>query len=210
LLAAWLEGRMRKTIALILAATMTILLAACSNNSELKSEGITPYELTDREKRLLQSFDLENNSQIIEFNAPQKAISLNVNIYRLNSDGEWDNTDEGGISIGIDREPVKVITGFFTMKLNKDYTIDFVINSNGGKASYKTKGFTVEPNITASAIDFLDEFQEIKINEEMPVALMIYDSGTSLRSYSVQDYFEPSKFEGMDLVQAVTLSFSDK
>lgn len=201
---------MRKTIALILAATMTILLATCSNNSELKSEGITPYELTDREKRLLQSFDLENNSQIIEFNAPQKAISLNVNIYRLNSDGEWDNTDEGGISIGIDREPVKVITGFFTMKLNKDYTIDFVINSNGGKASYKTKGFTVEPNITASAIDFLDEFQEIKINEEMPVALMIYDSGTSLRSYSVQDYFEPSKFEGMDLVQAVTLSFSDK
>jgi len=201
---------MKKIIALILAATMTIMLAACSDNSGLKSEGIAPYELNDREKHLLQSFDLEDNSQIIEFNAPEKAISLNANVYRLNSDGEWNKTDEGGISIGTDREPVKVITGIFTMKPNKDYTIDFVINSNGGKASYKTKEFMIESNFTASAIDFLNEFQEIEINKEMPVALMIYDSGTSLRSYSVQDYFEPSKFEGMDLVQAVTLTFSDK
>lgn len=31
--------------------------------------------------------------------------------------------------------------------------------------------------------------------------------GTIMRSYSLQDYFEPSKFEGMDLVQVVTLTF---
>jgi hypothetical protein len=54
---------------------------------------------------------------------------------------------------------------------------------------------------------FLQEFQRIEMDKEIPVAFMVYDSGTIMRSYSLQDYFEPSKFEGMDLVQVVTLTF---
>ena len=62
----------------------------------------------------------------------------------------------------------------------------------------------------ASVKGFLQEFQPIAMNTEIPVALMVYDSGTSMKSYTLQDYFEPSKFDGMDLVQVVTLEFSDK
>jgi len=51
------------------------------------------------------------------------------------------------------------------------------------------------------------QFQGIEMDKEIPVAIMVYDSGTIMRSYSLQDYFEPSKFEGMDLVQVVTLTF---
>lgn len=61
----------------------------------------------------------------------------------------------------------------------------------------------------ASAIGFLQEFQKIEINQEIPVALMVYDSGPRLESYSLNDYFEPSKFDGMDFVQVVTLNFTD-
>lgn len=39
---------------------------------------------------------------------------------------------------------------------------------------------------------------------------MAYDDGSSMRSYTLQDYFYPSKFDGMDLVQVVTLTFTDK
>ncbi len=39
---------------------------------------------------------------------------------------------------------------------------------------------------------------------------MVYDSGTSVQSYSLQDYFEPSKFSEVDLVQVVTLTFTDE
>ena len=31
-----------------------------------------------------------------------------------------------------------------------------------------------------------------------------------MRSYTTEDYFEPEKFKDMDLVQAVTLEFSDQ
>lgn len=39
---------------------------------------------------------------------------------------------------------------------------------------------------------------------------MAYSSGTTMKSYSLQDYFEPLKFSGMDLVQVVTMTFSDE
>jgi len=53
----------------------------------------------------------------------------------------------------------------------------------------------------------LQEFQRIEMDNEIPIAFMVYDSGTIMRSYSLQDYFKPSIFEGMDLVQVVTLTF---
>lgn len=59
-----------------------------------------------------------------------------------------------------------------------------------------------------STKEFLQEFQKIEMDKEIPVALMVYDSGTIISSYLLQDYFEVSKFEGMDLVQVVTLTFT--
>jgi len=62
----------------------------------------------------------------------------------------------------------------------------------------------------ASYKAYLPESQEIELNMEIPVAILVYDSGTTMRSYAPEQYFTPEDFEGMDLVQAVTLRFSDK
>src|SRR5690606_31936681 len=95
------------------------------------------------------------------------------------------------------------------MQLKENYAIDFNINASG-RASYKTDEIVLDTETMASTKGFLQKFQKIELNKEMPVAIMVYDSGTSMRSYSLQDYFDPSKFEGMDLVQVVTLTFTDK
>lgn len=190
-----------------------LILTACSSKADLpevlSKEGVSPYELSEREKYILQSFNMEGTSQIISFNAPQEAISLNVNVYRLNDGGKWDNIGGGGISIGKDRKPVDKITGTFTMQLKENYVIDFVINTTG-RASYKTEEIILDGEIMVSAKGFLREFQDITINKEMPVAFMVYNGGNTMKSYTLQDYFEPSKFEGMDLVQVVTLEFSEE
>jgi hypothetical protein len=168
-----------------------------------------PYELSESEKYILQSFGMEGNSQIISFRAPKEAITLKVNVYRLESEGSWKNIGSGATSIGSKREPTKQLTGTFTMQLKENYSIDFNINASG-RASYKTDEILTGTENVASTKGFLQEFQKIEINKEIPVALMVYDSGTSMRSYSLQDYFNPSKFDGMDLVQAVTLTFTNK
>ncbi len=204
---------MKRFISAVLLIMMIVTLSACSSKTDspklLSKEGIAPYELSESEKYILQSFGMDGTSQIIAFNAPKEAISLNVNVYRLGNDETWSNVGEGGISIGTDREPIDQLTGTFTMQLRENYAIDFIINA-GGRASYKTDEIVLNSETMASIKGFLQEFQEITINTEIPVALMVYDSGTSMRSYSLQDYFEPSKFAGMDLVQVVTLKFSDK
>lgn len=62
-------------------------LITCSKKTDspkfLTKEGIIPYESSESEKYVLQSFGMKGNSQIISFHAQKEAISLNVNIYRL-------------------------------------------------------------------------------------------------------------------------------
>lgn len=55
-------------------------------------------------------------------------------------------------------------------------TIDFVISTGGGKASYKAEQPGTDAQIIASARAFLEDFCEMEMNEEIPVALMIYDA----------------------------------
>lgn len=201
------------SISVLLFFVFMVMLTACSSTTDspkvLTKEGISPYELSENEKYILQCFDIDDTSQIISFNAPQEAIALNVNAYRLEGGEKWNNIGGGGISLGTDRKPVDKLTGTFTMQLKDHYTINFVVNT-AGKVSYQTDDILLDSEVNASVIGFLQEFQEITMNTEIPVALMVYDGGTSMRSYSLQDYFEPSKFDGMDLVQVVTLEFADK
>ena len=56
----------------------------------------------------------------------------------------------------------------------------------------------------------MKEAQKIELGKEIPVSVLVYDNGNSMRSYTTEDYFEPEKFKYMDLVQAVTLEFSDQ
>lgn len=203
----------KRLLSLILISAIVMTLLACSNKTDspklLTKEGIMPYELSESEKYILQSFGMEGNSQIISFHAPKETITLNINVYKLINGKKWGKIGGGAISIGAKREPAEQLTGTFAMQLKENYSIDLNINSSG-RASYKTDEIILDTETMASTKGFLQEFQNIELNKEIPVALMVYDSGTSMRSYSLQDYFAPSKFDGMDLVQVVTLTFTDK
>lgn len=130
---------MKRGIWATLLFALTAALTACSGRSDapklLDREGIAPYELSESETYILQSFNMDGTSQIVSFHAPKEALTLQVNAYRLEENERWVNIDGSGVSVSI---------------------------------------------------------------------------GTSMRSYSLDDYDEPSKFAGMDLVQFVTLEFSDK
>ena len=203
----------KKIFLLIITIIIVIALVACSNKigstKFLEKEGIEPYKLSQSEEYILQTFGMEGNSQIISFHAPKEVITLKANVYKLEDNKEWSNIGGGGTSIGKDREPVEQLTGTFAMQLRENNAINFNINVSG-RASYLTDEIILDKEIMASMKGFLQEFQEIEINEEIPIALMVYDGGTEMRTYSIQDYFEPSKFDGMDLVQVVTLTFTDK
>ncbi len=104
----------------------------------------------------------------------------------------------------VKREPIEQLTGTLAMQLRENHVIYFNVNW-GGRASFKTDEIMLDTETIISTKGFLQEFQRIEMNKDY--AFMVYDSGTIMRSYSLQDYFGTSKFEGMDLVQVVTLLF---
>ncbi len=210
----------RMAAALALGAALSLGLCACQGKADsqtaaaLRGAGVAPYSLSQEEKDVLESFGMFGRSKLLAFQGPEGAGGLAVHVYRLGADGVWESIGGGSISQGQDSEVQGAedssggtLEGTFALELGKDYTISFYINSQG-LASYETEPISLEKEIVGSSVGFLEEFQKMKRDEEVPVAVMAYGSGTRMRSFSPEDYFEPSVFEGLDLVQAVTLEFT--
>ena len=204
---------MKKIFCFLVIFIVLMSLSACSEKSNnaafLDKEGIAPYDLSEDGEYILQAFGMENNSQLIAFKAPKEAITMNVNVYCLDNSEQWKPVGGSAISIGEDREPIEQLEGTFAMQMQENYVVDFHINC-AGRMSSQSEEIMLDNEAMASVKVFLQEFEEVELNTEVPVALMVYDSGTSMKSYSLQDYFEPSEFAEMDLVQAVTLEFLDE
>jgi len=149
------------------------------------------------------------DTNIVSFKAPKTAKSLKVNVYTLQDDDTWSVIGGGQIFLGSDANPNDSLEGTFAMILKDNYAVDFNINTTA-TISYKTDTLDVDDEILASSKVYLTEFQKIEINKEIPVAMMIYNDSSSMKSFAMEDFFSPSRFEEMYLVQAVTLTFTDE
>ena len=180
------------SVLLLFAAAAVLGMAGCASGSEgsgsfggLSKTGIAPYECSDSE-----------------------SVSMTVTISRLEEDGTWKEIGGGTISSGDDLSGREPLSGALTMKLEEDRRIDFHIRTSS-LFSFRTDPVLPELETLGSMTAFLQEFTEIEENKKIPAAILTYDSGSAMRSCSLQDYFDPSVFEGTDLVLAVTVRFSD-
>ena len=198
---------------ILLLLSLALLLCGCSRGETgpgiPAEEGIAPYELSQDQQELLGAFGMEDSAGLFAFLAPEEAITIEVTACRLTDAGTWEVTGSGAMSIGAERQPVSSLSGTIAMELREDYSIDFNMNC-AGRGSFSSEKIEFKAEALGSTKAFLTQFQPIRLNEEIPLAIMVYDSGTSMRSYTPEDYFDVSLFEGMDLVQAVTVKFSDK
>ncbi len=73
---------------------------------------------------------------------------------------------------------------------------------NGGLYSFATSPVELESITLGSQIGFLQ--QEV----EIPVAMPAYTSASQMENLALEDFEHPEEITGMDLVQAVTITFS--
>lgn len=201
----------KKILIVTISCLLCFMLLSCTKETTLRTdslekEGVQPYEYTESDTEILESFNLQDRANIISFKAPKSARNIEVNTFVLNKNYEWEDNGSGIVSIASDDS--NNLEGTISILLNEDYSIDFIINTMG-KASYKTDKIVLDQQIVSSSRDFLSQYKEIKLNRQIPIAIMVYDSGNSMATYSIDDYFNPQKFQGMDLVQAVIINFTD-
>lgn len=202
----------RKTAALLLCTLLVLSGTACGQAASpfesMKREGVAPYELTESETSLLGAFGISSmNAQVLAVRAPKEAAGLQIHVYRLGENKTWEETEGGGIYMSTDTDGQ--LSGLFTMQLRENYVLDFRFSSSGSSASYQTAPISLPEESMASTHTFLQDFQEIELNQEIPIAIMSYTSGSVLNSSQLEDFFDPSGFQDLDLVQAVTLEFTD-
>ncbi len=196
-----------RLIPLLCVCLLLSLLASCANSpdSQSKSEGIQLYNLSESERKLLTYLAYEDDVTLFSFKAPKTVKSLEVNTYVLGPDQNWEQN--GGGKISLDATQDEALPGMLSLILKENHSLAFHITTTG-RASYQTDEISDHSLHSSSTKTFLTEFEAIEPGKEIPVAILVCDSGTVMRTFDVNSFFSPDNYKDMDLVQAVTLTFT--
>lgn len=203
---------MRKIIAVMLCVCM-LAFAGCSNTEDttdkdtaaqgakyLEKEGIAPYDLSEGEEYILNVMNIKKDALLVSYNATENSKMLMVRVYALN-DGQWDET--GNLAFVIEDGNKQ---GTISIMEKDNYVLELSTIS----ASAKSEKIDDDNEYVQSQKTVINDFQNIELNKEIPVAIYINDSDTAGVPIELSEFSDPSNFEGIDLVRAVTFEFMDE
>lgn len=203
---------MRKIIAVMLCVCV-LAFAGCSNTEDttdkdtaaqgakyLEKEGIAPYDLSEGEEYILNVMNIKKDALLVSYNATENSKMLMVRVYNLN-DGQWDETGNLTFVIADDNKHGTISI------MEKD---NYVLELSTISASAKSEKIDDEDQYVQSQKAVINDFQNIELNKEIPVAIYINDSDTAGIPIELSEFSDPSNFEGIDLVRAVTFEFMDE
>lgn len=186
----------------VLLAALALVFAGCRQNA-LKNV-VSAYPLTSDQQKLLGYLNLEDSAKLFSYRCPEEALSVTASTYVLDN-GVWSKTGEGTISWDAEDEMSR--NGVFTLIYREDRRFDMSLNAQG-TSTFRSDPVDVPEGLTAFSHAWLTEDQEIQLDKEIPVAIFVGDSGNTMESFTTEDYYHPEKLQDLDLVQAVTLTFS--
>ncbi len=203
---------MRKIIAVMLCVCV-LAFAGCSNTEDttdkdtaaqgakyLEKEGIAPYDLSEGEEYILDVMNIKKDTLLVSYNATENTKMLMVRVYNLN-DGQWDEIGNLTFVIADDNKQGTISI------MEKD---NYVLELSTISASAKSEKIDDENEYVQSQKAVINDFQNIELNKEIPVAIYINDSDTAGVPIELNEFSDPSNFEGIDLVRAVTFEFMDE
>lgn len=203
---------MRKIIA-VMPCVCVLAFAGCSNTEDttdkdtaaqgakyLEKEGIAPYDLSEGEGYILDVMNIKKDALLVSYNATENSKMLMVRVYNLN-DGQWDETGNLAFVIADDNKQGTISI------MEKD---NYVLELSTISASAKSEKIDDEDQYVQSQKAVINDFQNIELNKEIPVAIYINDSDTAGVPIELSEFSDPSNFEGIDLVRAVTFEFMDE
>lgn len=214
---------MKKTLVIILTIILLIVSSSCtkdSNVEKIEDEiGIKPYTLSQENIELLKVLNLEESSNILSFKVPKSVKYIKARIYILEENGIWKKVDELSKEIKNEHLNKDNIEGAFSMIINDVDTKEMTIQIGSSihsiirdEEDYRIDNSISEEGFVLDTIQinrFLEDFQRIELNDEIPVAIMVENTGSDIISYSMKSFFDTANFEEIDYVQAVTLTFAD-
>ena len=196
---------MKKTIIGAALLALALTLTGCGAQAAAEPH-VAPYEMNESQEEMLSLLGLKDNARLFTYYCPEGALAITASSYVLEN-GAWVSTGQG--TIFWEEQEEENAQGVFSLLVREDRS--FVLSLHGmGTSTFQSDPVTPPEEPLQYAQGWLGEEREIQLGEEIPVAFFVADSGTSMPSFTVEDYFTPESFQGMDTVQAVTLTFSQQ
>lgn len=197
-----------KKFTLSLALILLLFLSACSATEDaalsMQKEGIAPFVFSEREDFLLSAFSMKQNVALFTCKAPKDCKSVELYINTLNDTGTWDTDMVGAVYRPLDEDPP--FEGTIAMVFGEDNSIELTALGFSTHIPAPNLGFTPVAQFRSQ----LPSFEEITLNEVLPLIVTVKDAGGSMDSFTLDDFATPEKFTGMDFVQVLTVKFSDQ
>lgn len=144
--------------------------------------------------------NIKKDTLLVSYNAAENTKMLMVRVYNLN-DGQWDETGNLAFVIADDNKQGTISI------MEKD---NYVLELSTISAYTESEKIDDENQYVQSQKTAINDFQNIELNKEIPVAIYINDSDTAGVPIELSEFSAPSNFEGIDLVRAVTFEFMDE
>lgn len=206
-----------KKYVLLLVLLLLVSISGCTTNDSstsapqnpdptlhMEKEGIEPFAFTERENFLLSAFSMKQNVALFTCKLPKEIVNMYINVHTLQKDGTWDSYPSVGILRPSDEDTP--MEGSIALVFQEDNSIR--VNALGGSTVIPSPNLDFTTALTYR--ESLREHKEVVPNQEIPLIITEKDSGSGLNSCSVEDYFTPETFRGVDFVQVITVTFSDK
>lgn len=203
---------MKRLCLALLMLLLLLLLPACAVQS---SGGIAPYNLSVQEEELLYNkVGLPKKAQLLQFDAPEEAITLTLSFYSLAENGTWEKYNSFAASIGEERQPIPHLSGSLFIWPQDDFSFGINMSMSNLIKSQVAPHLSAEEaanlEINVASFTYLEKQQDITLNEEIPLALFLYSNGNSMITYSLDDFASPKRLAEVDVAQAITITFSDQ
>lgn len=198
---------MKRVITCMLVLSLALLLCACGGEQK-PAMYIEPAQLTEEETDIVNLLGINQGQRIFDFKVDETVQVMNISVYEL-VDGQWDafigghgsrvfTDSKGRIALTFDHLGDGIREGLQSE------------NYSGSTAMNITR--EPDPEGTSWATSLLSHQEEIRYEEEIPLAIQIVTTKNEIRSFDTSYFFHPEEYEqyGYDHVYAVTVLFSQK
>ena len=199
----------KRSLCLLLALAVFWFLTACGGKKP--KMWIGPAQLTQAEQDMV---DLPGakNQMLLDFRVDETIQSLCISVYEL-VDGQWDPFIGGGRGNGWAFEAPEG-----RMALDFDHLgegVRVALAHQDGQYSGSTAMEYIrdpDPEGTHRATSLLNQQQEIRYEEEVPLAIQIVTTRNEIRSFDTSCFYQPEEYAkyGYEHIYAVTICFSQQ
>lgn len=189
---------------IIMIFILAFSLVACNGGAKNMTMEIKSSELTEKEDELLKLMEQNNEYKIYDYKLDDKIKSIYINFYILNSNGQWDS--EGGAELSVKSPIGRIAISTFSDNGN----LRIACENQGNVISWISNSEVYENSKEMSKAMSWEENSEIIYEKEIPLVIQTLTDSNELVTYGVNSFYDTNKLKGNDIVNAITVTFSEK